>query len=74
MGISSSPGRTARLVKEHASHLDVEWVNVGNNSWAFVTFSQEIGEEDLDEKGKWPADWIILTKYAPKCTTPSRFY
>ncbi|KAI5809978.1 hypothetical protein DFH27DRAFT_168682 [Peziza echinospora] len=62
LGISSSPGRLARVVAEATSDRNVEWVEVGNNSWAFITFSEEIGEEDLMEKDKWPVDWIIMTK------------
>ncbi|KAF8472629.1 hypothetical protein BDZ91DRAFT_715462 [Kalaharituber pfeilii] len=62
LGVSSNPGKIARILKESNPAVNVEWVHIGNGSWAFVILSENNKEKDVEAFKNWPTDWIIMTK------------
>jgi len=61
-GVSTCPGKVARILAENNPGTSVEWVESGGTAWAFVILSENVNEQQLESCEDWPSDWIVMSK------------
>jgi len=61
-GVSACPGKVARMLAESNPGTNVEWVESGGTTWAFVILSENVNEQQLESWERWPPNWIVMPK------------